>query len=101
MVVERAIPTDSRILSATISKNKAQQYFVSVCVEEHIKVKPKTEKGVGVDLGLKEFSSLSDGTVFKNERFLKMHLAKLKRLQRYLSRKVKNSKHYQDFLPTS
>ena len=92
MVVVRPIPADSRVLSATISKNKAQQYFVSICVEETIKTKPKTEKGVGVDLGLKAFATLSDGIVLENPRFLKRHLEKLRQLQRYLSRKVKNSK---------
>jgi putative transposase len=46
---------------------------------------------VGVDLGIKELATCSDGTVFKNPKALKNNLKALKRLQRSVSRKIKGS----------
>ncbi len=49
------------------------------------------ENKVGVDLGLENFATLSDGTVIENPRFLKGSERKLKRENRRLSKKKKRS----------
>lgn len=55
---------------------------------------PKTNKVVGCDLGLKEFLTTSDNEVIANPRYFRKNQAKLKKAQRHLSRKVKNSNRY-------
>ena len=70
-----------------VSKNRAGQYFVSVLVETEQCYKQKTSKTVGVDLGIKTLATLSDGIAVENPHFLCENQAKLKRMQRHLSRK--------------
>lgn len=87
------IPTDAKILSATISE-QAGRWYVSVQVEqEQDKPAPTTTSAIGVDLGIKTLATLSDGTVFENPRALKHALKKLKRLERTKSRRKKGSKN--------
>ncbi|WP_026829297.1 IS200/IS605 family element RNA-guided endonuclease TnpB [Exiguobacterium artemiae] len=94
-----------RILSATIRRNASGKYFVSLLVEQEIHELPKTGSSVGVDVGLKNFAILSDGTVYKNDRYFRSLEKKLAREQRKLSRrqrmalnkkvKLSESKNYQ------
>ena len=82
------------IKSATLSKSKSGNYFLSILVEmedTELKKFEHTDKQVGIDLGVKDFVITSDGEVFENKHFLKKEEKKLKRLQRQLSRKVKGS----------
>ena len=75
---------------------KAGRYYVSVLIDV-----PKSEKtklndfGLGIDLGLKDFAIMSDGTVKKNinksARIRKLE-KKLKKEQRCLSRKYEDLK---------
>ncbi len=83
-----------QIKSITISKNKLNQYFVSVCVEEEIKLKSKTGKDIGLDLGLLDLVILSNGTKFINPKYFRETQTKLKRAQQHLSRKTKDSTRY-------
>lgn len=83
------------IRSGTVSI-KAGRYYVSVLVEEKENIKPElNDFGMGIDLGLKEFAVISNGTVKKNinktARVRKLE-RKLKREQRCLSRKYENLK---------
>jgi len=88
------IPTDCKILSATVSK-LADKWFVSVQVEipdiEHSNAKNEV---VGIDLGIKTLATCSDGTIYENPKALKKNLKRLKRKQKQLSRKKKGSKNY-------
>lgn len=82
------------IRSATLSKSKSGNYFLSINVEmedTELKRFEHTDKQVGIDLGVKDFVITSDGYVFENKHFLKNEEKKMKRLQRQLSRKVKGS----------
>ena len=82
------------IRSATISKTKSGNYFLSILIDipqdEVVKFK-RTGESVGIDLGVKDFVITSDGEVFENKHFLKKEENKIKKLQRQLSRKVKGS----------
>lgn len=89
--MDRSIPENAKILSCTVSKNKSGQYFVSILVEEEIVYKNKTGKTVGVDLGIKELATLSDGKVFHNPKFLREKQAKISKMQELLSKKKKGS----------
>src|SRR6266568_19224 len=65
------IPTDAKILSATVSE-QAGRWFVSIQVEEEQeKPTPTTTTAIGVDLGIKTLATCSDGTTFENPRALK------------------------------
>jgi putative transposase len=52
-----------------------------------------TGKTVGLDVGLKEYYTDSDGTMVENPKFLRVGEKVLKRSQRRVSRKVKGSKN--------
>ena len=85
---------NKNIRSATLSKTKSGNYFLSILVEmkdDELKKFEHTDKQVGIDLGVKNFVITSDGEVFENKHFLKKEENKMKRLQRQLSRKVKGS----------
>jgi len=84
-----------KILGATVSR-RADKWFVSIQVE----IEPTLQQcssenqAVGIDLGIKYFAVLSDGTVIENPRIYKRFEGKLRRLNKSLSRKVKKSKNW-------
>lgn len=83
-----------RILSATVSQNPAGKYFVSICCTDvEIETLPSTGAVVGVDLGIKELATTSDGGSYANSKRLYAQDKKLRRLSRKLSRKQKGSKN--------
>lgn len=83
-----------KIKSATISQTSSGKYFVSVLVEkEDERFLPKTDRSIGIDLGLKEFAITSDGYKIQNPKYLTKSEKKLIKLQRQLSRKSKGSKN--------
>lgn len=85
---------EGRILNATIRRNPSGKYFVSLLVETDVQPLPKTNKEVGIDVGLKDFAILSNGEVFENQKFLRKMEQKLIREQRILSRRVKGSSNW-------
>ena len=82
------------IRSATLSKTKSGNYFLSILIElpqEEVIKFGLTNKCVGIDLGIKDFVITSDGEVFENRHFFKKQENKIIRLQRQLSKKQKDS----------
>ena len=79
------------VSSVTVSKTPDNKYYASLLVKEQYKPKSKTAKQLGIDLGIKDFATFSDGTKVANPKHLLKSLKKMKRLQRQLSRKVKGS----------
>lgn len=53
-----------RILNATIRRNLSGIYFVSILAETKVQPVEKTDSSVGVEVGLKNFAVLSDGTTY-------------------------------------
>ena len=82
------------IRSATLSKTKSGNYFLSILIdlpqEEIIKFR-QTNKHVGIDIGVKNFVITSDGEVFENKHFFIKEEDNIAKLQRQLSKKVKGS----------
>ncbi|MED1270819.1 RNA-guided endonuclease TnpB family protein, partial [Bacillus mycoides] len=60
-----------RILNATIRRNSSGAYFVSILAETEVQPLEKTGSSVGVDVGLKDFAVLSDGTTYNNPKFFR------------------------------
>ena len=89
----RQIPENGKIKSVTISKNPSGKYYVSILVEQEIKELSKNEFMIGVDLGLTDFATTSDGVKYSNPKWLRKQENKIKKLQRELSRKKKGSKN--------
>lgn len=85
----------TKINNITISKTPSGKYFASISAEVDIKALTKTKKSCGIDLGLKDFCILNDGTKFENPRFLVRSEKRLRLLQKSLSRKVYGSKNYE------
>lgn len=88
------------IISGTIKK-RAGRYFISVITnEEPLTFKNNLGEGIGIDLGIKEFMTCSNGLVFPNiNKTLKIKKLekKLKREQRALSRKYEAHKRNKQF----
>ena len=79
----------------TISKTPTGKYFVSILTEQKYKPNEKTNKSVGIDLGLKDFAITSDNVKYKNNRYTKKYERKLKKAQQHLSRKTKGSNGFE------
>lgn len=88
---------DGIVKTSTITRTSTGKYFISILVEvdePDVSMKPICEnKAVGIDLGIKTFAVLSDGTEIPNPRHLKQSLDKVKKLQRSLLHKTKGSKN--------
>ena len=80
-----------KILNATVSCTASGKYFVSLCVEEEMELFPNLGKEIGIDVGIKEFFSDSNGDSVDNPKTLSKYSKKLAKAQRKLSRKVKCS----------
>ena len=76
----------------TLIKDIADRYFVSFVVEFNPQQLPKNGRSVGIDLGITDFATLSNGEKIKSPKPLKKQLKRLRRLQQNLSRKQKWSK---------
>ena len=86
---------EGRILNATISHTASGKYFVSLCVEMDKEKMISTNAGnqIGIDVGLKEFYTDSNGNTIANPRVLKKLSRKLAREQRRFSSKMPKSKN--------
>ena len=80
-----------KINNITISKTATDKYYASINCE--VDYTPITNEGclIGIDVGLKEFYTDSNGNEVHNPKYLEKALKKLKRLQRQHSKKVKGS----------
>ena len=78
------------VKSLTISKTPTEKYFVSILVEQENKYQQTTKEKIGIDLGIKDFVALSDGTKYSFS--VSKKTKKLKKLQHYFSKKQKDSK---------
>ena len=86
---------NGKIKSATISRESNGKYYVSVLYEMYDKIPVISHRTiVGIDLGIKKLLTLSDGTVYDNNKYIDKYAKRIKRKQRELSRKEKGSKNY-------
>lgn len=85
---------EGRILNATIRRNSSGKHFVSILVETEVQPLEKTDSSVGIDVGLKDFAILSDGTIYSNHKFFRRLEEKLVKEQRILSRRKKGGSNW-------
>jgi putative transposase len=82
------------IKSATLSKTKTGNYYISILIDKDNKImdKPKNES-IGIDLGIKDFIVTSEKTRYDNIKIKRNNTKKLRLLNRKLSKKQKGSKN--------
>ena len=81
----------ARLIRISVSR-RAGHWYASLTVERDSTATPAPKGGaVGVDLGVKNLATLSDGHVIPNPRALGARLKVLRKAQQALSRKVKGS----------
>ena len=85
-----------KIKNATVSKAPSNKYFVSLLVEEEDVFGTSKSNEIGIDLGIKDFAILSNGTKYNMDiKHIKKLEKKLKRLQRKFSRTMPKSKNHE------
>jgi putative transposase len=73
---------------------RADGYYVQFCVQVDRSQKIEvTGNAIGLDVGLKEFYTDSNGVAVENPRFLRKGERKLKKVQRRVSKRVKGSQN--------
>jgi putative transposase len=68
-------------------------WFITFMVEEDNKPLPPSTNEIGIDLGITNFVTTSNGDKFFDPKPLKKYTRKLRRIQRSMSRKKKGSKN--------
>ena len=81
--------------SVTVIKDSANRYFLSFVVEIQAETLPKTDGSVGIDLGIKTFATLSNGSKIDAPKPLKKRIKKYRKLSKSLSKKTFGSKRYE------
>ena len=94
LVKIRQTVKNTNILYATVEKAPSGKYFAVLAVK--FEPKPRSNKGgkVGIDVGIKNYYTDSNGNTVENPKNLKNSLRRLARAQRSLARKHKNSHNF-------
>jgi putative transposase len=79
-------PIESKIKTVTI-KREAGKWYAVFSVECKPKALPPSTEKAGLDVGLRAFATLSDGTEIENPRYYKEAQASLRRAQRKVARR--------------
>lgn len=81
--------------TCTVSRDHCGTYWCVIVVDDlqskPAKAKLVKDKAIGVDLGIKDYAILSDGTKFSNPKYLEKAQKKLAHLQKVFARKGKDS----------
>ena len=85
--------------TCTVSRDHCGTYWCVIMVDDLqskvVKAKPLKDNAVGIDLGIKDYAILSDGTKYSNPKHLKQSQKKLAHLQRVFARTQKDSKNHE------
>ena len=86
-----------KIGTLTVSKDHCNEYWCSIVVEDYIPLPPKAkvteDTTIGIDLGIKDFATLSNGNKVTNHKFFEKGQYRLRHLQYHHSRAKKGSKN--------
>ena len=94
----RAFDLSRKFGTLTVTRDRCGDYWCSVVVydvDERAKAKPSKDTAVGIDLGIKDYAVLSDGTKYGNPKYLERSRRRLTTLQRRLSRTKPGSKRHE------
>jgi putative transposase len=79
------------IRKTCVIKKICGAWYASIACEITPQPLPQSNQEIGIDVGLKSFATLSDGTVIKNPRWFQSAQARLRVAQRRVSRRKKGS----------
>lgn len=94
LIYHRNIPDGSRIVSYTVSRKRNGEWYISFQCEvpDSYFKKSKGKNIVGIDLGIKTYATLSDGTIIKNPKYMESAINKLRKLHKKYSKYKKKDK---------
>jgi putative transposase len=88
----RDLPEGCEPSTITVKLTPSGRWFVSLLVNDHtVKPLPKTDKAIGLDVGITSLIATSNSDKIANPKHFKQLRLKLKRIQKALSRKQKGS----------
>lgn len=87
----RTIPRAAKPTTATVTKDAAGRYFVSILCDDAVANKPPVTGKIGIDLGLTHFAILSTGEKIAPPNAFRKNEAKLAKLQRRMAKKQRGS----------
>ena len=88
------LPKGADPIKVTVSLDPADRWHISILVEEDIQPLSRCNGQVGIDLGIKNFATFSNGEKVPNPRLQKSKHLVLRRLQKELSRRTKGSQNW-------
>lgn len=84
-------PEKVKVNSTTVSRDACGTYWCTVSIEDGVLSEPKAkvseETAVGIDMGISEFATLSNGEKIQNLRFSESEELRIAKMQRCLARK--------------
>ncbi|WP_028954175.1 RNA-guided endonuclease InsQ/TnpB family protein [Synechocystis sp. PCC 7509] len=93
----RQLPKGCEPSTITVKLDASGRFHVSLLVDTVIEPLPKSNKSIGLDMGITSLIATSNGDKIANPKHFKRRIAKLRRVQKSLSRKQKgsNNRHKQ------
>jgi putative transposase len=92
----RQIPADCSPSTITVKLDARGRWFVSLLVDDHtLKPLPKTDKSIGLDVGVSSLIATSNGDKIANPKHFKRLHKNLRRVQKAYARKQKGSNNRQ------
>jgi putative transposase len=91
--LSRGLPADAIVKTCTI-KRSVNGWFATLVFEYTPVPLPVYELAVGIDVGITQFATFSDGTVIPNPRFYQNAQPELRRVQRKVARRKKGSNRW-------
>lgn len=82
---------EGKIKTCTIRRSATGKWYVSFSCIVETKPLPKSDKAVGIDVGLTPFATFSDGSKIVNPRFFRQDEKNLAKIQRRLSKAEKGT----------
>jgi putative transposase len=89
----RTLPKAAQLTTATVSRDAAGRYHVSMLCADTVQPMPVVEGQIGIDLGLTHFAVLSNGEKIAAPNAFRRREGRLALLQRRLAKKQKGSKN--------
>ena len=86
---------DGKVKGVIIKREKSGKWYAIFQVEEEKQPLLKTNRVVGIDVGVRCFLTDSDGRQIENPKYYEKTLNRIRKLQKELSRKQKGSNNYE------
>lgn len=88
-------PYKGKVKRVILKRSHLNEYYIIIVTDNQASSYTKTHNGasVGIDFGLKDYLTLSNGETIKNPQFLKKNLNTIRRLSRKLTKSKQGTKY--------